>query len=63
MWVFFSIWGTGTAIAMLFLDGPWQFVTFIGSAWCGVWVTAAREDTGTRWGEERAKRSGETRSG
>ena len=57
MFLFFGIWGTGTAIALLFLDGPWQFVMFIGSAWLGVWITAAREDDGTRWGDENAKRS------
>jgi hypothetical protein len=59
MLIFFGIWGVGTAVAMLFLDGPWQFVMFIGSAWLGVWVTAAREDDGTRWGDENAKRSGD----
>jgi len=58
MWVFFSIWGGGTVIALLFLDGPWQFIAFVLSALIGVWVTAAREDKGTRWAQEVAKRSG-----
>ena len=59
MWILFSIWGTGTAIALLFLDGPLQFIVFVVSALIGVWVTAAREDKGTRWAQERAKRSGD----
>ncbi|HSG80492.1 MAG TPA: hypothetical protein VLD62_12995 [Acidimicrobiia bacterium] len=63
MWVFFSFWGAGTLIALLFLEGGWQFLMFVGSAWLGVWVTAAREDDGTRWGEESARRSGEKRDG
>jgi hypothetical protein len=57
MWVFFSIWGCGTVISLLFLNGPWQFIFFVLSALVGVWVTAAREDKGTRWAQEVAKRS------
>jgi hypothetical protein len=63
MLIFFSIWGAGTLFALLFLEGPWQFLLFIGSAWFGIWYVARKEDDGSRWGDERAKRSGETRGG
>jgi hypothetical protein len=59
MWVFFAIWGGGTVVSLLFLDGAPQFVGFIVSALIGVWVTAARESDGTEWAQEVAKRSGD----
>ncbi len=59
MWVFFAFWVSGTVIALLFLEGAWQFLMFIGSAWLGIWVTASREAESSRWGDEQAKRSGD----
>ncbi len=63
MIIFFGTWIIGTIVAVVFLEGPWQFVAWVGSAWLGIWINAWREDEGTRWSDERAKRSGETRGG
>ena len=62
MRTFFTIWAVGTGVAVM-LDGPIQFLVFIGSAWVGIWWVARKEDDGTRWGDERAKRNGETGGG